>query len=353
MGQVRRREQRKLAKIERMIASLQAMLPGHPNEFVCPICEKRYLLSELRKITYGHIVPKAAGKDLTTLICEPCNSSSGHGIDKWFGDLVRVSEDGKSIFNTSYQGSQLIIDGVRVGGQMRRHEDGSFEVLIYEDRSDPRALDELGRKVEVGLKSIEVTYPLLGNMRLADLGAVQAGYLTLIKAFGYVPMLQKSLDVVRAQLRDTSKDLLGKQFLAIANIDVGFSVGLAQLPGRLCLYAAFRRVIVFYPPCNANDSFYQTLPQDYKTAGVKLHPFRSTTEPVPERAMGLLVSDQMMLWPDKAKRIPQDFAIASLEQPDGVVKFLRGIPEEQFHELRGREDLDIEHKFFRTPPIGL
>jgi len=352
MGEAKRRSEQKLEVAKRMIASLRSMVPSHPTEFICPICERAYSLSNPSKITYGHIVPKAAGRDETVLICEPCNSSSGHSIDKWFGELVRVSEDGKSIFNARHRDNRIKINGVSVGGRMERREDGSFEVLVFKNRSNPRALEELHKNVQSGLKTIEIAFPLLRNRALANMGALQAGYLALIKAFGYVPMLQRSLDIVRTQLRDTSRNLLGKQFIAIPSADIGFSTGIAQLPGGHCLYSAFRRVIVFYPTCNAGDDFYSSLPNDYKVAGVQLHPFRSRSLPPPEAAMGLLLGSEILVWPDKAETLPPDFLVAYLERPGDFVQFLRGMSAEEANQLQSRTDVEIIRKHVPAPPIG-
>ncbi len=92
--------------------------PDIKNHFMCPTCLKKIPIAEVDSISEAHIIPKAAGGTFKTLLCRKCNSVFGSKQDKWFGELVRLSQSEKSsIMETRIKERYFEINGLKINGR--------------------------------------------------------------------------------------------------------------------------------------------------------------------------------------------------------------------------------------------
>lgn len=190
----------------RLSKHLERFRPDLAGQFICPTCLNPPIpLSSLSEISEAHIIPKAAGGGISTLICRRCNSLFGTKQDKWFGEHVRLHREGKDVLQTRITTGDFTVDGVRYGGTFLADREHGVDFLIDSSRCSPEALDELRRQKGRAKATITVPLPLLANESLLRVGFLTAAYLLWFQQLGYSWALQKHLDAVREQIRNPDR----------------------------------------------------------------------------------------------------------------------------------------------------
>lgn len=333
MSNRKRRSEIKRRRIEHLSVGLRRLDPSFDGDFKCPICLRSFQAVDEDGATEAHIVPQAAGGTLSTFLCRDCNSGAGSGIDKWFGEHLHLRRSKKTIIDSRIKTGRINLDGISLGGRIETGENGGLNVLLYKDRTDPKSWRAVDERIRGGgPKVLDIEFPLLGKSRDVNLGALQAAYLSFFKGFGYVPVLQRSFDIVRSQLLEPEKNLLGAQFIARTSEDLGYSIGVAEIDRNICLFASFFDLVVFLPPYG-EINFYEQLPEDFKLSAVKLHPLRSKAQPKEGVPTALFVGNKTLLWPDYVPGLAGDILVAYLEEPSSEVQLMQTISKQDYDKL--------------------
>lgn len=321
MGEQRNR---KIAAIRKLCASSFIFSGAPPFQFLCPLCETRYDSSDLANITEGHIIPKAANGTVWVFICKRCNSSAGTDVDKWFGEYLRLRMQQLPIL-VSRHIRNVSINDVLVGAEVSLDSAGAINVSIDSKRTSPASYDAISSALaSEGLRSMKMEVPLLANRRSVFLGALQAGYLAFVRAFGYVIVAQRSWDIVRRQLTHLDEDILPPKFAALAHGHRQNEIGFARVDGRTCAFAAFFGVIVFFPPADDDGTFYRNLPEDYPSASVEICPLSGEGPPA-FASCALIVNRDFVIWPTKNWTMIPWMFIAHFDDAEGTFLVYRQI----------------------------
>jgi hypothetical protein len=333
------KKEKKIANLKRLRGALLQIFPQYSGrDFLCPICLRSFDLDATEGATDAHILPQAAGGKLAAYTCSKCNSDAH--FDKWFGEHVRLRRSGGSIFDSPHQRGRLKIDGVPLGGTIGRAPDGTINILVMAANSSPESLRAFNENLQrASPKVVEVKFDLLSKKRDVHIGALQAAYLTFFRAFGYVPVFQRSLDIVREQLQHPNSDVLGRQFSCTTNEDLGHDTGIAIVNGRRCFFVAICDIVVFLP-FFGDDRLYSELPADYKTASVTWHSFVGP----PTRAgfsYAIALNDELLLWPDGLENGPADFRVVYLTSLDAPITIRKPITPSEAKRLLAESDTSV------------
>lgn len=313
MSNRKRRSENRRQELLRLRESLQRLVPTRVADFLCPICLEEFSFSDPKGATEAHIIPKAANGKMTTFVCHACNSNAGASIDKWYGEHLRLKEAGLSIFDTNHVSGRVTVNGLEFGGRIKKNASCGLDVLLFTNGSNPRHFDELRNgRGPVAIQSVESAFPLLGKRREVHLGALQAAYLWLFKAFGYTPVFQSSLDIVRLQLQRPREAIIPAYFVAAAKKPIPRAIGAAEVSDLRCIFVSAGGLVVFLPRLGDND-FYNKLPKDFATATIRLEEFWG--KPIPAGiSYGLSVAGELWLWPDKLETAPESTGLIYVEQ---------------------------------------
>lgn len=314
------KKNRRARRLEMFCSSLWRLAPEYKNAFLCPICRKEFCLGDPLGATEAHIIPLAAGGTRTTFLCANCNSVAGKSIDKWFGEAINIDRAGE-ILGSRYTDGRLKIDGFSVGGRIDASRKDMLRIYIHGGRSNPAEIDKLVEHAKAnGIRTLDVKYEILQRKKEVAFGALQAGYLMLVDAFGYVPVFQASMDVVREQLQCVPHPTINSQFMGMLRADIGTHFGIAQIDGKLCLFAAFHRRVCLYPTVG-DDTFFENLPTNYSDSRFAIFPFKGE-QPFEGLSTALKVGERYVLFPDALKYARRTMALAKLETVDQEIKIV-------------------------------
>jgi len=267
---VKRRKTTKAIVLERLAqfaVSVEQFYPGCVNQFICPTCLSRIDISQHELVTDAHVIPKAAGGRLTTVLCKACNDKFGTRQDKWLGEHLRIVQGTRTFLDI--QEGHFTVDGVRVSGKYKFGPNGGLEFLIWDNKTSPdarKALDAMDRKRPETTISLPV--PIDANRELVSVGFLTAAYLLWFLELGYSWALQEHLELVRQQIRRPDERLIPRQFIAQSRrVFERPWVGAGRLADKIVLVAGLADKVVFLPPAGSTG-FYESLPADYKDASI-------------------------------------------------------------------------------------
>jgi hypothetical protein len=296
----------KEAVLARVARSATLFYPECRDNFICPTCLGRVPVSDTDRITDAHILPKAVGGGLLTLLCKTCNNTFGAHQDRWMGELLRLVKTNSTILKDGSQQGHFEIDGIRVNGRYRVREEGGLDLFVLPNKNSPptlRILDDRFAQFRSGQKDLSVTLPLplLANKRLVSVGFLTAAYLLWFKELGYSWALQNHLDDVRQQIRNPDAAVLSDNFNAWST-GATFKtpwIGVGKVGDETALMAGLANRIVFFPPADRPDGFYSRLPTDF--SGMKIgdiRPLRFYKQHSFEGPLGVLYGDRLIVAPD-------------------------------------------------------
>lgn len=185
--------------------------------------------------------PASRGGKQLILTCRACNNSAGHGVDAeaarrdeaaQFEQVIRYGKPGKAgRLTLTWGGQPLTIDAAV-------NDDGVTELKIVGKANDPArvkaaqqfmtALSTAGKTDEYTMRGTSFVRYHPRKARISDL---RAAYLACCAKFGYRYALHPALDVVRSQIADADKRILGmwwfdqKTWLADPTIAISDSAG--------------------------------------------------------------------------------------------------------------------------------
>jgi hypothetical protein len=132
--------------LELLSANLRFFYPKLSNKFMCPVCFKKIDLGDNNEISDAHIIPRAAGGNRKAFLCRKCNSDFGSKQDKWFGELIRLTESKENIVQTKIKEDSFFLCNKKVRGRFEYMPEKGMEVLIHKDRNPPEVNDYFMRQ---------------------------------------------------------------------------------------------------------------------------------------------------------------------------------------------------------------
>ncbi len=236
--------------------------PERAGSFPCPICLDWLSDDAPERISLAHVVPRAAGGRLKTILCTSCNSTLGSRSDSWLGEFLRADRvEGPAVLNSITQAGFFTVAGERVAGEVQVDAAGAHHFQIIEDRVSPKSLAAVtagiartrvqlsprfvsrGEPLRIELPSP----PLIERSNEVAIGLLTAGYLLWFRALGYSWALQAHLDAIRCQIRQGAAAGRNVCFgLLDERVDEPF-VGVGTINGEAVLLARFERAVVVFP----------------------------------------------------------------------------------------------------------
>jgi hypothetical protein len=261
----------KLKRKDRWIAaaarSVQYFYPELADTFICPTCLEHIPVSQKNRISEAHILPRAAGGRVTTLLCRRCNNTFGKDQDVWLGEYLRLINGGP--LNLNQQTGHFDVAEQRVNGRYEVAADGTINFSVRVDKNAPHVLSAFKAKTAKSLRdegelSLTVSFPLECNMDQALYGFLTAAYLLWFRALGYSWAFQKHLDTAREQIRNPHQRIL-RRFSAECDDPPWTApwIGTAELSGELALVAGLADRLVFFPLADRR-TLYDLIPLPFK-----------------------------------------------------------------------------------------
>jgi len=295
----------KISKTEilRMLSSnLEYFFPDLRDHFLCPICLTAIPLHKKERISEAHVIPKAAGGELKTYLCDKCNSLFGRKQDKWFGEHLKlINKKVATIFATDIKDGHFWIDDIRVNGTWKIEQNNEFAFYIHKDRNPP-SINKLmkekygSRPPQINLK---VSIPILKHRKIVEMGFLTAGYLMWFGALGYSWVLQSHLDQIREQILNPEKNILKTRFIAYCN-GVRWKpwFGLITITGEIMLTMGLENCMVFFQPAD-RPQVYSKLGNDFSGyIGTDIRPLQFWTRPYYGPPVSAMFGERTLVMPD-------------------------------------------------------
>jgi hypothetical protein len=248
--------------IKKLSENLSMFFPDLLGYFMCPTCLDKFPISDRDRISEAHIIPKACGGTVKTLLCTECNSFFGSNQDKWFGELVRiVNSDHPSVFYTNIKDGHFMIDGHRINGYWKIDDKGNFR-FYWDVRRNPPHINKLMQQKLLSHSprlELKVPFPVLRENHQIRIGFLTAGYLMFFAMFGYSWILQSHLDPIRKQIRNPQEDIIQANYIASTNILKKTPwIGFMNILNYQVPVFGFLKNFVLYPPMY-QPGFYSDL----------------------------------------------------------------------------------------------
>jgi hypothetical protein len=317
------------------------------NSWLCPTCLRVIPRNQSKEITAAHIVPRAAGGGLITVLCRSCNSKFGTNQDKWLGEFLCLLGSNQPFpFSTTIRSHSFEIDGVRVGGIYDIQPDSGVRFIIDARRTNPATLRAFlrSRLLAVLIRrasqqrlekhTASVPIPILQHKELIAIGFLTAAYLLWFKELGYSWALQGHLDNIRKQLCNPTRQILSPKFLAVCKERVFEPpwIGIGEVAGKLALIAAVGNHIVFLPPAD-RPNFYEALPDDFDGLGFDLpRPLQFYKGHQFEGPVGILFGTRAVMVPDILRMDAVQGRFIYYPSGHEAPQILYPIPDEQYEQ---------------------
>lgn len=282
-------------------SNLKGFYPDLNNHFMCPTCLTKIPLSNKSKISEAHIIPQAAQGKIKTYLCRKCNSNFGRKQDKWFGEQIKISgKKAPKILATDIKDGYFWVDNHRVNGSWERGEDNNLHFQIHTNRNSPIVNELMFKKFESHPPQIvfSVSFPLLRNQKLVEIGYLTAAYLMWFGAIGYSWVLQNHLQPIREQILNPKKSIIDTPFILYCK-EVRWRpwIGIASICSKLSLVMGLDNALVFLPPVG-DTSFYSKI--EGKLSNIFVSDFRVLNIPKPFYGPPVCVAfdEKVLIMPD-------------------------------------------------------
>lgn len=226
----------KRISIFRFCAPLASKILGHNEQlYSCPICGKEYPEESANngELTLEDVPPRSMGGRGLLLTCKNCNSQAGHKIDFYFKNQQVLQGFAQTLTGNNAPGSEktsgiILINDERFPVNIQQ-KDEYTEIKIIEKANNPSKVDKL-KNYLVSLSTnnnwdgaefkIDKTVKL--DSRLLKIAYLKSGFLLVTAMLGYTYAFDKRLSIVREQISNPEKDLLGTSFWIVSSKDQPF-----------------------------------------------------------------------------------------------------------------------------------
>jgi len=318
--------------------NLRMFFPNLRAHFMCPTCLAKFPVGDKNRISEAHIIPKAAGGKLKTLLCTKCNNRFGSNQDKWFGELIKIAKaPHSSVLSTSIKDGHFMIAGHRVNGHWSVDKKNNFTFCYDVKRNSPHINKLVQRLLESSPASLELRIPLpiLREQDQVRVGFLTAGYLMFFATFGYSWVLQDHLDPIRHQIRNPEKEVIPTKYFASVNVAleepcIGFMrISQYQVP-TFC----FLRSFVLYPTIHYPRLYSELadLTQNVDSSDICVVRFRD--KPRYDKRLVVLMEDQAVIAPANLKENEEPPDVVQFSCGSSSARSFRPVGEEEFKRLQ-------------------
>lgn len=321
--------------------------PEYNNKFMCPTCFNVLSIEEVKRISEAHIVPKSAGGKLKTFLCKDCNSRFGSKQDKWFGEIIKLTNDNEiNIFATAIKDGYFLVDGIKVNGHWEQRQDGGFNFFNHIDRNPPYVNQLIKDKFNNKPPNIElsITFPILRNKKLIEIGYLTAAYLMWFGLFGYSWALQDHLDQIRNQILNPEKEIINSKYLfTVEPADWKPWIGLVSIFGDTIPAFGLKKHMVVLPPRN-KPNYYNSLTKvktSIKLTDIK--PFKLFDKPFYGPPVAILYEDQLIVFAKTSKEATNLLQVILFTPDSDEGRVLTPIDKQTFNELEKLKSSRIVH----------
>lgn len=253
------------------------------DAYICPLCLHAYAIGNT-ELTLEHVPPESVGGKPILITCKDCNSNRGADID------VCLMNELEIVYNLNHldtipQKTRLAINGVEINAQTTFNKTEGFKFIITSDNNNPIEFEEFmteAKNVKDGYE-IKVAANITNRKRdydLASMALLKSAYLMAFHELGYMYVLSANTNIVRKQIQNPKKDVIGHTFIinskngVFENLPVG--VYYAQLNRIGCIIVIMelklrktvithRKVIVLPHPNDLRGQIYSELSQQAGT----------------------------------------------------------------------------------------
>lgn len=338
----RSKRQRKQDRIAAYAANLRAHRPDLESHFMCPLCQDTIPTQEVDRISIAHILPRASGGNLTTLLCKRCNSEFGQRQDRWLGDHLKAKRtSGFGRFLELRKDRRFRIQGMPFNGFIQSRDGNSMDVMVDLAQNPPGARDALEALVvsRPHTVSLEIGIPLLRNRHLVPIGFLTSGYLLWFCHFGYSFVLQQHLQPYRDYILSPSP---GPAIPYCGSL--GWSVpkpviAVARIDGCFAPLAVIDDMVVIFPPRQRPELMHdRSLGTTIELADARTVSFRFTG--LPGCLYALVADDCALVAPDVlGKQATERTGVVYLDTRHNEARMLWPVTPEEAANLQANPDL--------------
>lgn len=322
--------------------NLKVFFPELQDHFMCPTCLTPIPLENKKRITEAHIIPKAAQGKLKTYLCSKCNSRFGSKQDKWFGEYLKmINKDIPEVFSTDIRDGYFWIDGKKINGKWERGKNNELIFYIHKDKNPPSVIKLLEEKFRSKPPRInlKVSFPILKNKKMIEIGFLTAGYLMWFGCLGYSWVLQEHLDPIREQIMNPEKNILKTKFIAFCKgIRWKPWIGLVTIANEIFLTMGLENCLVLFPPAD-RPQIYSKLGDDLsRHIGTDIRPIQFSPEPFYGPSVNIMFNNRILVFPNAEHKMNMSTTI--LFTSDSVEgKILHSINKEEADSLTQRQNV--------------
>ncbi|GEM_PF-1909044 len=323
----------KKIKILRMLAdSLEIFRPDLADVFICPVCFKEIPIAQKSKISEAHIIPKAAKGTLKTYLCVTCNNTFGTKQDKWFGEFLNIQNKG-SIFTRSNKTRSFEIDGIKINGNYHEDENKIINFLIYADRNPPDVMKKLEERHGryPSSMNVKVSFPILKNQHMINVGFLTAGYLMWFGVLGYSWIFQDHLNEVRKQILNPEKEIIAVNYLASSDhFEMPPWVGMMPIANIMVPVMGFNNYVVIFPPF-CHPQLYESMKNNsFNISMSSIRKIGLGPEPTYGPAQSILCDQDLIVFPIMKAKKKDCHQVLWFREGEQNVTILNPISDEDF-----------------------
>ncbi|HRJ29829.1 MAG: hypothetical protein KF725_03905 [Cyclobacteriaceae bacterium] len=183
----------------------------YEKAFICPLCLEQFSVDDLDTskenfLTLEDAPPKSLGGKANTLTCKKCNNRFGHEID--FHLVEKLNElDVYSFQPKSGSKASFTHNGVKVQGIVNVDDKGNITVTHLEKTNNPGLLNKYVKTTGKG-DTTTIKFPVSRvDFKKFEVALLKTAYILAFEHYGYPLILSKAFDIVRAQLKNPTKDI--------------------------------------------------------------------------------------------------------------------------------------------------
>ena len=193
------------------------------DAYICPLCLKAYAIGNT-ELTLEHVPPESVGGKPILITCKTCNSNRGADIDVCLMNELEIVHNLNHL-DTIPQKTKLTFNGVEINAKTTFSKTNGFRFQISPDNNNPIEFEGFMAEAKNAKEGYEIK--IVANItnrkrdyELANIALLKSAYLMAFHKLGYMYVLNANTNIVREQILNPKKDVIGKTFI----LDIGNGV---------------------------------------------------------------------------------------------------------------------------------
>lgn len=249
------------------------------DAYICPLCLHAYAIGNT-ELTLEHVPPKAVGGKPILVTCKACNSNCGADIDVCLTNELEIVHNLNHLDTVPLK-TKLTFNDFEINAQTTFSKTEGFKFMICPDDNNPIEFEGFMTEAKNAKEryEIKVVANITNRKRdydQANIALLKSAYLMAFHELGYMYVLNANMDIIREQIRNPKKDVLGKAFIIDSENSVlenqACGVYYAKLNDIGCVIVVMeiklphsefihRKVIVLPHPKDSHGQIYSELSQ--------------------------------------------------------------------------------------------